>query len=89
MPLSSNGHHQAAQLYALRLGPPDAQHGLQGEIEHVVSGARCRFHHGAELLAWLASSQPLQGLAENAGAQPISSAAALDSADPDARDAST
>lgn len=53
-----------AQLYALRLRPTAPQPGaggadsadsLQGEVEHVLSGARCTFRGTAALVAWLQS----------------------------------
>lgn len=46
------------QLYALRLTTPAGPLGLQGEIEHVVSGECLRFGGTAELLAWLKARQP-------------------------------
>lgn len=60
-------------LYALRLAPGAATTGLQGEIEHVVTGERCRFQSSAELLAWLqgrhaaaTADQPGNGLGGDA-----------------------
>lgn len=61
----SAAHPAPAQLYALRLRPAapqpgtagaDSQNrlqGLQGEVEHVLSGARCAFRDTAALVAWL------------------------------------
>jgi hypothetical protein len=40
-------------LYALRLAPVSSPEGLQGEVEHVVTGERFRFLGAAELVAWL------------------------------------
>lgn len=52
------------QLYALRLhtalpqpGSAAGGPGLRGEVEHVLSGARCSFSGVAELVAWLQARQ--------------------------------
>lgn len=42
-----------ALLFALRLKPASPLTGLQGEVEHVLSGERCCFRDEAELVAWL------------------------------------
>jgi hypothetical protein len=44
------------QTYALRLRAGQAAT-LCGEIEHVISGERCRFHDGRELTALLLQLQ--------------------------------
>lgn len=55
MPHEVDDCSSPALLYALRLGPPSLQQELQGEIEHVVSGERCRFRDASSLVAWLHS----------------------------------
>ena len=77
------------QLYALRLRPaapqtgrpgkPDAD-GLHGDVEHVLSGARCTFRGTAELLAWLEGCQA-------AAARPAARMPPDQGSDPAARDA--
>lgn len=56
------------RLYALRLRPAAQAPGVQGEIEHVMSGDRCRFREAAELLAWL------QGRPEAGATKPLQTA---------------
>jgi hypothetical protein len=56
-------HQAPVQLYALRLRPAAQPPGdaasddLRGEVEHVLSGARCAFRDTAELVAWLQERQ--------------------------------
>lgn len=46
-------HAAAERLYALRLRESAGAGGLQGEIEHVVTGERHRFVNAADLMRWL------------------------------------
>ena len=43
----------ATQLFALRLSPGAPRSGLQGEVEHVVTGDRFQFGDAAALVRWL------------------------------------
>jgi hypothetical protein len=53
MPREAASPASPGLLFALRLHPVAPGQRLQGEIEQVMSGERCRFVGGGELLAWL------------------------------------
>lgn len=88
MPGGATGSRAPALLFALRLEPASPQGTLQGEVEQVLSGERCRFDGACELLAWLGEhSRADRAVPPQAPGCPSGAAAAP--AAPGARDATT
>lgn len=85
MPGEAVGSRAPELLFALRLEPASPQGALHGEVEHVLSGERCRFDGAGELLAWLGEhSRAGRAVAPQAPGRASDAVAA-----PAARDATT